>query len=97
MISYNKNELIPSSKISKNFGAFLKKISKHEMERVAVVKNNKLEAIILSIEEYEKLKELEELLEYSEIYNIASKREKEAKENYVDFEDILKENKIKLK
>lgn len=55
MVSYKPNELMSSTDVAKNFGATLKKIANHEVEKIGILRNNKLEAVILSVTEYERL------------------------------------------
>jgi PHD/YefM family antitoxin component YafN of YafNO toxin-antitoxin module len=53
MITYTKEEIIPSSAVSRNFGEILNKLSTQKLAKVAVIRNNKIEAVILPIETYE--------------------------------------------
>lgn len=58
MTTYSTDELVSSSVISKNFWAYLSKVSNNEIEKIWVLKNNKIVAVILSTEEYENLVKL---------------------------------------
>ena len=53
MVTYGSNELISSSELAKKFGSYLSQISKHSVEKLAILKNNKVEAVMISKEEYE--------------------------------------------
>lgn len=53
MVTYGANELISSSELAKKFGSYLSQISKHSVEKLAILKNNKVEAIMISKDEYE--------------------------------------------
>lgn len=55
MANYTTDELVSSSKLSKNFWAYLSKISNNEIDKIWVLKNNKIVAVIISTEEYENL------------------------------------------
>jgi PHD/YefM family antitoxin component YafN of YafNO toxin-antitoxin module len=57
MISYATNELIASSELSKKFGAYLSQIRDHSVDKLAVLRNNKVEAVLVSKDEYEKMAE----------------------------------------
>ena len=70
-----------SSKVSKNFGDVLNKIKNRKVEKIAIVRNNEMEAIIISLEEYKLLKEILDSLEYKDIYHIIKEREKFLKTN----------------
>ncbi len=53
MVTYGANELISSSEFAKKFGSYLSQISKHSVEKLAILKNNKVEAVMISKDEYE--------------------------------------------
>jgi len=52
----------------------------------------RLESVILPIEEYETLQEVYDLVEHMEIYKLVKEREKTGIDEFIPFEDILKEN-----
>ncbi|PID47032.1 MAG: hypothetical protein CR967_05950 [Proteobacteria bacterium] len=56
MISYSSKELIPSSDFAKRFGTYLAQIKGNSVEELAVLKNNKIEAVMISKDEYESMK-----------------------------------------
>ena len=96
MVYYTKDEIQSSTAISRNFGGLLDSLRDKKLDKVAVIRNNKMEAVIIPLEEYQYLKESNDLIEHKEIYKIIKEREKEAIENSISFESILKENKIKI-
>jgi len=55
MVAYKSNEMMSSTDVAKNFGAVLSKLASHEVEKICVLRNNKLEAVVLSALEYEQL------------------------------------------
>ena len=57
MVTYSTNELISSSELAKKFGSYLAQIKDQSVDKLAVLKNNKVEAIIISKDEYESMKE----------------------------------------
>ncbi len=57
MVLYATNELIPSSEMAKKFGSYLGQIKDHSVEKLAILKNNKVEAVLISKDEYEKMTE----------------------------------------
>lgn len=89
MLSYTKDELISSTEIVRNFSAILDSIKAHQRDKVAVMRKNKLEAVILSIEEYERLQEMVELVEHLQIYNVIEERKGTALEEYVGLDQLL--------
>lgn len=57
MVTYSTNELIPSSEFAKKFGTYLSQIKDNTVDKLAILKNNKVEAVIISKDEYENMKE----------------------------------------
>lgn len=53
MATYSSNELIPSSEFAKKFSSYLMQIKENQVEKLALLKNNKIEAVLLSIDKYE--------------------------------------------
>jgi PHD/YefM family antitoxin component YafN of YafNO toxin-antitoxin module len=94
MIQYTKEELISSSTISRNFSEILNNLVKHKLDKVAVIRNNKIEAVILPIESYENIINFTELSDHLDLYVQIKDREKSA--TFVDFDVILKENGLSL-
>ena len=93
MVSYTQNELLSITDFTKSISKILGDIKEHTVEKVGVLKNNKLEAVVISTQEYERLKELEELInniEYKEIYEIVQNRTITPKSDYISMEDMAK-------
>ena len=55
MVAYENNELIPSSEFAKKFGTYLSQVKSHAVDKLAVLKNNRIEAVLVSKDEYEKM------------------------------------------
>ncbi|MBA3026697.1 MAG: type II toxin-antitoxin system prevent-host-death family antitoxin [Sulfurimonas sp.] len=55
MQAYKRDEMISVTDLLKGFKMTLEKLTSHQLEKVAVMKNNKPEAVILSVDEYERL------------------------------------------
>ncbi|MFC2131988.1 type II toxin-antitoxin system Phd/YefM family antitoxin [Bacteroidota bacterium] len=91
MNSYTKEEIISSSKLSKNLGSVLSSLRYKKLRKVVVIRNNELEAVILPIDEYERISEM---AEHIEIAQTISQRAVTPVEDSISFEDILKENGI---
>ena len=67
MVTYSTNELIPSSEFAKKFGTYLAQIKDNTVEKLAILKNNKVEAVIISKDEYENMKEALKQIEAKKI------------------------------
>lgn len=74
----------------RNLSATLNSIAEHTKEKIVIAKNNKLEAVILDIEEYERLKEAYDLMEHLEIAKVIEERRKLSKDAYLDGDEVLK-------
>ena len=61
MIKYAKEEILATSQISRNFGKVLDDLKKGNLEKVAVLKNNKIEAVLLPLKEFEKLSNMADM------------------------------------
>ena len=72
MTAFSKDEIYTATEVVRNFISVLTKISKAELKRAVIVKNNKFEAVLLNMSEYERLQEAVSVLEA--IYT-AKKRE----------------------
>lgn len=77
MVAYKRDEIISASDVARGFSAILNNIINHTNERFAISKNNKLEAVILDIEEYEKLQRVYDMFEENEIKQMLAQRSKE--------------------
>ena len=62
MVSYTQNELLSITDFTKSISKILGNLKEHSLEKVGILKNNKLEAVVISTQEYERLKEIEELM-----------------------------------
>jgi len=90
MVAYTRDEIISATDLARNVSATLNSIVQNVKEKVAISKNNKLEAVIIDIEEYERLKNAYELMEHIEIAKIVEERRKTPKEEYLDGNEVLK-------
>ena len=92
MQTYTKEELMSSTDIVRNFSSVLDSIKKQKKAKIAVLRKNKLEAVILPIEEYERIRELADLMEHLKLYKLIKEREKTPIDEYLDFEQVLSEH-----
>jgi len=90
MIAYTSHELVSSSDFAKKFGTYLAQLKKNTVEKIAILKNNNIEAVLVPKDDYEAMKRAWELQEHREIYETIEKREEAPKEAYVSFDDMAK-------
>jgi len=95
MVAYSSNELISSSDFAKKFGSYLLQIQENIVDKIAILKNNNIEAVLVSKNEYELMKRALERQEQEEIFNIIKQREATDTQR-VSFEDMAKRHNINL-
>ncbi len=55
MVNFNRNEIVSATQLVRNFSSFINNLVKKKIDKIAIIRNNQIEAVILSIDEYEKL------------------------------------------
>ena len=93
MVSYTQNELLPITDFTKSLSKVLGDIKDHAIEKVGVLKNNKLEAVVISTDEYERLKAIEDLIdtiEHKEIYEVIKARKTTPKSEFIPLDEMAK-------
>ena len=99
MVKYAQNELFSITDFTKQIGTAISSIKEHSLEKIGILKNNRLEAVVISTDEYERLKALEESLELAEhiqIYNAVQQRKDTSLSEYVSMQDLAKKFDIDL-
>ncbi len=82
MVKYAENELFSVTDFSKHLSRLVKNIKNNTIEKIGILKNNRLEVVVISTEEYSRLKELEEkmeMIEHEDIYNSIKERKNSPK------------------
>lgn len=67
MVTYAAHELVSSSELAKKFGAYLAQLSSNTVDKLAILKNNKVEAVLVSKDEYEAMSEALKIVEAEKI------------------------------
>ena len=65
MVKYAENELFSITTFTKQISTLLKAIKDNSLEKIGILKNNRLEVVVLSTEEYSRLKKLEQENQWS--------------------------------
>ncbi len=89
MVTYARDEIVSASDVARSFSKILKDLTSYTKDKVAISKNNKLEAVIVPIEEYERMQEALDMAEHIEIYNIVKEREKTPRSEYLTYDELL--------
>lgn len=95
MITITKEEIVSSSKAGKNFGQIMERLKSGQNEKIIISRNNELEAVIIPIEEYEKIKMAFEIIEHLEIFQLVSKRK--GKKAVATLDNLISESGISRK
>lgn len=93
--SFKREEMISATTAAKTFGKVVTDLAEQKREKTAVVKNNEITAVILSVEEYEYMADIVEFVEHLEIYDMVTKRKKNAGKR-IALDALLKEEGIAL-
>ena len=94
MTAYTANELIPSSEFAKRFGTYLSQITSNSIDKLAILKNNRVEAVLVSKEDYERMSEALEYVDSQEIATMIKERTAKAYKT-ISQEEMLKSLNIK--
>jgi len=89
MVAYRQNELVSATEISKQFGEYISKVKDGLLEKIGILKNNRLNAVILSVEEYERMAMTMKMVEDMEIYEEIKDRLKTPKDEYINGMTVL--------
>lgn len=99
-VKYAPDELFSITDFTKKIAGVLKGIKEQSIEKIGILKNNKLEAVVISTNEYEHLKSLEELfdrMEHQQIFESVSARKETPFSSYVSLEDLAKKFNVDIK
>lgn len=89
MVRYATDELISSSQMAKKFGSYLEMIKDRSVEKFAILKNNRVEAVIVSKDEFEKMSNALKTIEASQILTSLSQGLNDIKDkNYEPIEKL---------
>lgn len=80
MVAYTQQEMVGATELAKSLGGFIDKVVSRSVEKLAIVRHNKPEAVILPIAEYERMKAIADYVEDMEILNIIEERMPEGKD-----------------
>ncbi len=55
MINFNRNEIVSATQLVRQFSSIMSNLVNKSLNKIAVIRNNEMEAVILSFDEYEHL------------------------------------------
>ena len=93
-VAYKKEEILSASRVARSFGRVLTALKGQKHRRVVVLKNNHVEAVIVPVDDYEKMAEALALLEHMEIYRVVKRRARRKTKKLITLETLLKEQRL---
>ncbi|OEV58340.1 prevent-host-death protein [Campylobacter jejuni] len=63
MLSFKQDEIYTATEVVRNFSPIMEKLKKSENGKIVILKNNKFEAVMLNMKEFERLQNAMQLLE----------------------------------
>lgn len=63
MLSFKQDEIYTATELVRNFSPIVEKLKKSDTGKIVILKNNKFEAVLLTMKEFERLQNAVELLE----------------------------------
>ena len=63
MLSFKQDEIYTATEVVRNFSPIMEKLKKSESGKIVILINKKLEAVMLSMKEFERLQNAMQLLE----------------------------------
>ncbi len=63
MLSFKQDEIYTATEVVRNFSPLIEKLKKSESGKMVILKNNKFEAVLLGMKEFERLQNAMQLLE----------------------------------
>ncbi|HEQ3620748.1 TPA: prevent-host-death protein [Campylobacter jejuni] len=63
MLSFKQDEIYTATEVVRNFSPIMEKLKKSESGKIVILKNNKFEAVMLNMKEFECLQNAMQLLE----------------------------------
>jgi len=80
MVTYAKEEMVGITELGKSLGSYLDKVTSSMFGKIAIIRRNRPEAVIIPIGEYELLQSVYDKLEQQEIEQLLSSMSTEDKE-----------------
>ena len=80
MVTYAKEEMVGITEFGKSLGKYLDKVTSNTFNKLAIIRRNKPEAVLIPIQEYENLQRAYDMLEQKDIEKILSNRTEEDEE-----------------
>lgn len=87
-LKLERKQMISSTDMARRFAEYLDRARQRD-ERLFVTRNNEIEAVLLNVEDFERLAEFEEIVEHLLVAKLAEARRNEPE--VIDLEALLQE------
>ena len=74
MVTYARDEMVGITELGKSLGKFLDKVVSNPLNKLAIIRRNEPEAVIIPIKEYEYMKQAAEIYEDMQIAKVIEER-----------------------
>ena len=93
MVAYARDEMVGITELGKSLGKYLDKLIEKPFNKLAIIRRNEPEAVIIPIQEYEYMRRQADLLEDMQIAQVIKERVLDKKEpiEYTSLDDFLVE------
>jgi prevent-host-death family protein len=90
MVAYARDEMVGITELGKSLGKYLDKVLENPFNKLAIIRRNEPEAVIVPIQEYEHMKRQADILEDMQIAQTIKERVLDRKEpaKYVSPEEM---------
>ncbi len=90
MVAYARDEMVGITELSKSLGKYLDKVVSNSFNKIAIIRRNEPEAVIVPIKEYEYMREATDRLEDMNIAKVIEERVINRKEpvKYLTLEEL---------
>ena len=90
-VAYKRDEIVGITELSRSLGKYLDKVISNPFNKLAIVRSNKPEAVIVPIKEYEHMKAVSDYVEDIEIAEMLKERVFERKEpaKYITTKELI--------
>jgi len=91
MVTYARDEMVGITELGKSLGKFLDKVVVNRLNKLAIIRRNEPEAVIVPIEEYEYMQEAANKYEDMQIAKIIKERVLDKKEpiKYIEEDEMF--------
>ena len=91
-VAYTQNETVGITELTKSLGSYIDKLVSYPLNKLAIIRRNKMEAVIVPIAEYEHMKRASDCIEDMAIFERVQERLPNGKfEGGFDFEEYHKD------